>query len=162
MLMVMLRLIIFTLYSGLHPFYVSVTELNYRPAEKELQITCKFFTDDFEEALKNYSGEKTDLKKGDQNRIKKLAEAYLRQHFRIRANQVEAKFELLGYENDQEATWFYLVSKDMPAITTIDLYNDLLYETRTEQINLMHVVVDGKRKSYRLTAPDTKASFEFL
>ena len=34
-----------------HPFYVSVTEVNQNVSEKTLEISCKFFADDFENIL---------------------------------------------------------------------------------------------------------------
>ncbi|MFM2339019.1 MAG: hypothetical protein RL115_2212, partial [Bacteroidota bacterium] len=39
----------------LHPFHVSVIEVNHSSTDKSLEISCKIFTDDFERALiKNY------------------------------------------------------------------------------------------------------------
>ena len=35
----------------LHPFYVSVTEINHNAADKTLEISCKMFTEDLEEIL---------------------------------------------------------------------------------------------------------------
>ena len=37
--------------AAVHPFYVSVTEINQNAAEKSLEISCKFFADDFEQTL---------------------------------------------------------------------------------------------------------------
>ena len=35
----------------LHPFYVSVTEINQNASAKTLEISCKFFMEDFEQTL---------------------------------------------------------------------------------------------------------------
>jgi hypothetical protein len=41
----------------LHPFHVSVVEINYNATDKTLEISCKIFTDDFEKVLaQNYKG----------------------------------------------------------------------------------------------------------
>ena len=40
---------------GLHPYYISVVEINHNAADKTLEISCKIFTNDFETTLeKNY------------------------------------------------------------------------------------------------------------
>ena len=39
----------------LHPFHVSVVEINHNATDKTLEISCKIFTDDFEKVLaQNY------------------------------------------------------------------------------------------------------------
>ena len=44
-----------------HPFHVSVIEINHNAVDKTLEISCKIFTDDFEKILaKNYKA-KVDL-----------------------------------------------------------------------------------------------------
>ena len=44
------------LSAGHHPFYVTVTEIEYSSKNKELGISLKTFPDDLEEALRKFSG----------------------------------------------------------------------------------------------------------
>jgi hypothetical protein len=37
--------------SAPHPFYVSVTEISQNATDKSLEVSCKFFADDFEQTL---------------------------------------------------------------------------------------------------------------
>jgi hypothetical protein len=46
---------------SLHPYYMSVTEFEYKPAEKEVQVSCKIFTDDLEATLKKEYKRKVDI-----------------------------------------------------------------------------------------------------
>jgi hypothetical protein len=40
---------------SLHPYYISVVEINHNATDKSLEISCKIFTNDFETTLeKNY------------------------------------------------------------------------------------------------------------
>lgn len=48
-------------YSLDHPFYVTVTEISHNAGDKNLEISCKIFTDDFETALLKENGVKIDL-----------------------------------------------------------------------------------------------------
>ncbi|WP_336517902.1 DUF6702 family protein [Pollutibacter soli] len=138
----------------MHPFYVSVTEIEYKSNSTELGVSTKFFTDDLEETLKKFSNSKVDLKNGDVNTNKKWIESYLKKHLQIKINNNTIDFQFLGYEIDQEATWCYYAAEKIPEVKIVDVTADLLYEVKKEQINLFHVIVNGNRKSNRLTAPD--------
>ena len=45
----------------LHPFHVSVVEINHNATDKTLEISCKIFTDDFEKVLAQNYKTKVDL-----------------------------------------------------------------------------------------------------
>jgi hypothetical protein len=137
----------------LHPYYVSVTELEWNASGKEVQISCKLFTDDFEEALKQVS-KAVDLNKGDRVKNQLLIEAYLKQHFVLSINGKQVALAIAGYENDQEATWVYLQGPFSAEPTEMDIANSLLYETKKEQVNIVHLKAGEHRKSFRLVNPD--------
>jgi hypothetical protein len=83
MLMFLLKTFLLPLMIFAHPYFVSVTEVEYRSKEKELGLSCKFYTDDLEDALKKFSKENIDLHKGDKNKNKKIISAYIMQHLKI-------------------------------------------------------------------------------
>lgn len=151
----------FWLMAVLHPYFVSVTEIEYSSGTKEMGVSCKFFTDDLEEALKGAGGQRTDLLKGDREQNRKLIGSYLLKHLRIRSGNTAADLRIIGFENDHEATWCYLEATGIPPGTKFTVESDLLYETRKEQVNLFHVTVDGQRKSARLANPEKQFSLEF-
>jgi RecG-like helicase len=69
---------------SLHPYYMSVTEFEYKPAEKEVQVACKIFTDDLEEALKKEYKRKVDiLNTSAKKENEQLLNRYLQQHLRL-------------------------------------------------------------------------------
>lgn len=156
MVLILCRLLLLLM----HPFYVSVTEIEYRSGSAELGVSTKFFTDDLEETLKKFSKSKIDLKNGDVNTNKKWIEAYLKQHLQVKVNSNPVEFHFLGYEIDQEATWCYYAAEKIPEVKTVDITADLLYEFKKEQINLFHIIVNGNRKSNRMSAPES--SFRLL
>jgi hypothetical protein len=137
-----------------HPYYVSVTELEWNASEKEVQVSCKLFTDDFEESLKQ-AGKAVDLVKGDRTRNQAGIEGYLRKHFVLKINGKLVPLTLAGYENDQEATWVYLQGPFAAMPSEMDINNSLLYETKKEQVNIVHLKAGDQRKSFRLVNPDT-------
>ena len=144
---------------SLHPYYVSVTELEWNEKEKEVQVSCKLFTDDFEEALKQ-GGPAADLVKGSQASNKARIEAYLKKNLLLRINKKAVSFTLAGFENDQEATWCYLQADFTDKPAEIEITNHLLYEVKKEQVNIVHCKSGDQRKSFRLVNPDSQINWK--
>jgi hypothetical protein len=145
-----------------HPFYISVTEINHNAADKNLEISCKIFTDDFETALSRTSGVKVDLfNPRDKQAVDKLVAAYIKKHLVIKLDNKPVVLEFVGFERENEAVWSYLQISTVAAPKKIDITNDLLYESFNQQINLVHVSVGNNRKSTKLNYPDSNSSFQF-
>jgi hypothetical protein len=49
----------------------------------------------------------------------------------------------------------------LPSLKSLKVSNSILQDLTTEQINIMHVSVNGNRKSYKLDYPHKDASFTF-
>lgn len=145
-----------------HPLYISVTEIIHNPKDKILEVSCKVFTNDFEAALEKTTGAKVDLSAvKDKLADDKLIAAYVERHLRLKIDGKPAELHFVGSENEEDGTWSYFQVNDVPAVKRIDIVNDLLYESFSQQINIMHVTVGGQRQSTRLDCPAASASFQF-
>ncbi len=143
-----------------HPYFVTVTEIQHNPKEKTLEISCKIFTDDFEKTLRsNYNTNVDLLNSKDKSKMDKLVAGYIKKHLQIIVNGRLLLLQFAGYENEEEAIWCYFQVKNIAAVKKIDVKDDLLFEYKKEQINLLHITVNGKRKSTKLDNPESKASF---
>ena len=145
-----------------HPFFVSVTEINHNAGDKNLEISCKIFTDDFETALTKSTGTKVDLfNPRDKQLAEKHIAAYIKKHLMIRLDNKPVTLEFVGFERENEAVWSYLQVPQISAPKKIEINNDLLYDAFDQQINLIHISVGGSRKSTKLNYPDASTSFQF-
>lgn len=144
-----------------HPYYVSVTEIEYNAQKAELGVACKFFVDDLEEAIRDAGAGKTDLIKGDKTRNARLLEDYMRNHLAITADGRRITLKFIGSELDQEAIWCFLEAGSVAPFTTMTVRGDMLFELRKDQINLFHATVNGTRKSHRLVMPDRSFTLDF-
>lgn len=145
-----------------HPFFISVTEINHNAGDKNLEISCKIFTDDLETALLKSTGVKIDLfNPKDKQAAEKQVAAYFKKHLVIKLDNKPVVLEFVGFERENEAVWSYLQVVNTAPPKKVDISNDLLYETFDQQINLMHISVGGNRKSTKLNYPDANASFQF-
>ena len=145
-----------------HPLYVSVTEINHNAADKNLEISCKIFTDDFEKTLTTLYNKKVDLfNPRDKAETDKQVSEYIRKRLVIKLDGKEVTLEFVGFERENDAIWSYFQVPMPTAPKKVEVSNSILYEAYDKQLNLMHVSVGGNRKSTRLNYPDKEAKFEF-
>lgn len=146
-----------------HPIYMTVTEIEHNAKDKILEITCKLFTNDFENQLKKNTAEKVDLLNPSLKlKMSKMVETYLQTHLKIALNDKGyAVIKFIGFEQVEDAIVCYFEMDEVDRVNKVVVWNNLLYEYSNQQINLVHVTVNGNRKSYRLNYPDTKLSLDF-
>ncbi|MEJ7680236.1 MAG: DUF6702 family protein [Segetibacter sp.] len=59
------------------------------------------------------------------------------------------------------SVYCYFEVLNVPAIRKLIVNNTILQDYKQEQINIMHVIVNGNRKSTKLDFPSNQASFSF-
>jgi hypothetical protein len=146
--------------SYLHPFYLSVTELNYNQQNKKMEISVKIFTDDFEKTLHNIHKIPVDLiHPKDNNTAEKQIEDYILSQLKIQCDGKLLDLHFIGYEQEEGAIWSYFESNEINAPKNISITNTLLYKYFESQINIMHVKIGSEKKSYKLDNPESVANF---
>lgn len=146
----------------LHPFYVSVTEINHNKEEKALEISIKAFADDVEDVLKQNNKINVDLSNAQQNeQNNRLLKEYVIRHLALKADGKPAPLQYVGFEKDSESVYCYFEVPATPAVKQLDVTNSFLHDFTNQQINIMHVLVNGNRKSYKLDFPHKQARFTF-
>lgn len=148
--------------SELHPVYVSVVEIEHNKAEQSLEMSCRIFTDDFEKTLRGTTRQKVDLiNPADKKAMEQLVNQYIQQHLSIKVNGKPVSLKFLGYEQVEESIQSYYQVNGISEVKNILLEDDILYEYKSEQMSIIHITVNGNRKSTRLTNPDKKTTIEF-
>src|SRR5690606_27224225 len=143
-----------------HPFYVSITSVDFNPSKKRVEVSCRLFYDDPEVALKNQLGQHIDVihpknKAAADSAISK----YIRQNFTINVNNQPRNLHYVGYEIEEDVAWCYLEVSDVPATSKLDIVNQLLFKDFKNQSNIMHIKVNTTKKSTSLDNPRRTASF---
>ncbi len=145
-----------------HPLHLSSTEINFNEKENSLEISCKLFTDDFEDVLAKQYKIKTDLTKPSmQKAMDDVIEKYLSTHLQFKVNGKKIQATYLGFEKDNEATNVYLEINMVPSIQNLNISNSILYDLFNDQMNILHVTKSGTRKSLRTNYPETNMSVNF-
>ncbi len=145
-----------------HPIYVSVIEVEHNAKGKTLEISCKLFTDDLEKVLRTTYKIPVDLiNPKDKPAMDRLINDYVQKHFKVSADNRLLALKYLGFEQVEEGIYSYFEAENIAAVKNITIFNDLLYEYKQEQMGLLHITVNGTRKSTKLVNPSDKVAVNF-
>lgn len=158
--------LILSLSSWMHPFYVGVSHVRINKNQTEAQIEVRLFTDDIQLALKERGIDfNPKLKMRDSLSLQKLQKIF-RQELALFAKNKDARWQkvalnLIGYEEESEATWFYLEVPKLPTkVQSWKFQNTLLFKEHPEQVHVVHAEIGPEyRKSEQLNIK--RNAFEF-
>lgn len=148
--------------AGVHKFYVSVFQMEYVPAKKEVQITGRIFIDDLEAGLNKKYGKKLYL-----GTPKELAEStdllkkYFSEKIVIKINNKPKVLTLLGRETEDDVLICYFTLPAEGKVQTIQVSNTVLFDMFSEQQNIIHTTVNGNKKSLLLTNSEPSGTQQF-
>ncbi len=158
----LLQYLITSFISIIHPFFVSVIDVNHNAKEKSLEISVRIFTDDLETVLKNQTHTSVDLTKAtDKAKNDKLIAEYIHNKMQFKIDGKAIQLNYIGYEIQSESSWCYFEVINIPSFKKLDVNCNLLYEWQAQQMNIFHVKENGVEKSYKLDNPKTQAVFDF-
>jgi hypothetical protein len=145
-----------------HPIHVSTANIEFNKQDNKLEVICTIFTDDFEAALAKQFNAKTDLNKADMHAaMETLVKNYIELNLHIKTGDQPTKLSFLGFEINKEATDVYLESEVLPAVKKVVVDDSILQNLFDDQINIVHIIVNGVRKSEKLDYPDKRVEQVF-
>lgn len=145
-----------------HPLHLSSTELNYNAKTATIEVSCRIFTDDFEDLLGKKYKIKPDLSAPARHKeMDALVNKYMASHLQLANGGKVIQLSYLGYENDKEAIVVYLESAETKGLKSMEISCTVLYDAFDDQTNIFHVSAGGNRKSSKLTYPDKKTVSDF-
>jgi hypothetical protein len=148
--------------TAMHPLHISTTDVNYNAKEGKLEVICTIFTDDFETALtKEYHTPVDLIKESAKPAAEALVKKYIASHVLLKPDQNPVNLTYLGYEIKDAALSVYLESDKIPMVKRMDVDISLLHNLYQDQINIVHITVNGIRKSDNLDYPNRKLSQQF-
>jgi hypothetical protein len=145
-----------------HPFFVSVTEVNYNANTNSLEISCKMFVDDLQKVLRETFKRPVNLSNTKQEADNsKMLNEYISNHLSIGADNKQASLKFIGFEIERESVYCYFEADKIAAPKKIVLNNKIMLEYKDEQQNIMHVVIGGNRKSTKTDKQNQQAIINF-
>ena len=145
----------------MHPFFVSVIDINHNAKDKNIEISVKIFVDDFEGILKKNYQRNIDLHKATNDvQVNKLIHNYIETKLQIAIDGKPQIMNYLGFDVQKESVWIFLEVNEIPHVKKINFNCNLLYDFEQKQMNIINAKANGVEKNYRLDYP--KSSLEFV
>lgn len=162
MVNIMVQWMMAGILSLIHPFFVSVIEINYNAKEATVEISVRVFTEDLEKTLQKYSTAKVDITNPADNAvIEKQISNYLSQKLKLKIDGRPVTLHYLGHEIQKESVWCYLEVTKITDVKKLEADCTLLYDFEKTQSNIFHVKSRNTDKSYKLDYPKSNAVFDF-
>ena len=147
---------------SLHKYYISLTQINFSPKSKSVQIIINVFMDDIETALnKDYD---IDLQLTTEKELKEndvYFEKYLNEKLHFKVNTIDKKFNYIGKEYEGELVYFYLEIENINAVDQITISNKILVKHFPKQENLIKSKVGKVNKSVLLDAENYSETLKY-
>ena len=142
-------------YSDVHPYHVGSVEFNYNSKSQTFEITGKFFLDDLENGLKEKYGKAVHFNdRKYQSEINDLLKQYCVDYLKLKVDNQFLKINYVGFEEDSEAVNIFLESEIVNKPKKVEVAVSFLYNLFDDQMNIIHLIVNGKRQSEKLNYPN--------
>ena len=146
----------------MHPFFVSVIDINHNEKEATIEISVRCFTNDLEKMIAADTKTTIDLSQPSQkNKGDALLKAYLTKRLNLSVNGNKSTLDYVGFEIQKESTWTYFEIKNIKQLSQLNVLCEVLFGVNDQQINIFHVNAKGVRKSYELIYPKNTTQFNF-
>lgn len=137
-----------------HPYHVGSMEIKYNMESKTFEIVGRFFLDDLENSLAKKHGKPLHFNDPKfKAQMKPALEAYCAEYLKLKVNNEFVKIKFVGYEEDKESVDLFLETEVVENPKKVETAMNFLYNYFNDQINIIHIIVNGERKSEKLTYP---------
>jgi hypothetical protein len=143
----------FSLSAYTHPVHISVTNIDFLPESKKLDIAVKVFTADMEYAIAHNYNVLPNI--GKQNEISDLPnyiDKYFNATFAVILNRnLATKLDFKRNETVEGYTWFYFEVPVPKKTKKIVFKNAILFDMFFDQTNLLIIADEGKETGTKTT-----------
>ena len=154
--------VIISLFSYLiHPFHVSVCDVDFNEEAKSIQLSQRIFLDDLEQTL----NEKYRVNLVIDDELSKvyrdsLIKVYLFESLQVSVDGKEKKGIYIGNEIEDDAMWCYIEFKGVKKFKSLKIKSSVLIETFEDQANIIHFTYGEYEKSIKLDKIKTTGTFK--
>lgn len=160
-----LLVVLFALSSAFtfHKFYVGVFQIDYFKEKKAVQITARLFIDDLEKALhKKHNKHFYITTKDEVAEANSYIAMYLQDKLKIKINNKIQTIQFLIKEQEDNIVICYLKINFKDNIKDLEITNNVLSDIFNEQQNLLHLNINGNKKTilFTNTEPNQKLKYK--
>lgn len=131
-----------------HDFHTSITNAEYNPKTKSMEIAMKLFTDDLELTIKNKHQVILNLNSDNElPQADSLIYNYVIDNFEIQSGKKNTHPTFVGKEMENGITFIYLEIHSFPIEKELFVRNTVFFDTFDDQSNIVNVKLDGELES---------------
>lgn len=145
-----------------HKFYVGVFQIDYFKEKKAVQITTRLFIDDLEKVLyKKHKKHFYLTTKDEVTDANSFISKYLEDNLKIKINNKIQSFQFLTKEQEDNIVICYLKINFKDNIKNLEITNTILSDVFKEQQNLVHLNINGNKKTILFTNTETNQKLKY-
>ena len=130
-----------------HAYHSTLTELRYNSAKKQLELSVKVFTDDFERALSQGQPKTVSLSEPGPRPLV-LASSYFQRTLQISTLAgARLPLQVLGMQAENDGYWFYCKAPLPGPVAGIRLRQAVLIDAFADEMNIVNMEANGKKQS---------------
>ncbi|WP_299552680.1 DUF6702 family protein [Seonamhaeicola sp.] len=149
-------------FTGIHKYYISVTQIEYVQDKQSVQIITRVFIDDFENVLRARYDESITLDEKEETTSTNLyIEKYLDTKIKVKINEQEVSLVFIGKEYDLDVMKCYLEIENIENIKSFEISNKVLFDMFEDQQNIIKTKINSRQKSFILISQNDKAVLNF-
>jgi len=156
-----LLLVLTCTFFSLHPFHLSICEIEHDAKSETLNITSRLFQDDLEVAFNKISGTTAYFSEVGEDKIKNNLQEFFQTNLQVKVNGNNLAHRFLGFEIEDNVVWCYLEITEVNSIGDITILYTPLIDTFEDQINLAHIRYQGKVRSLKFQKSQLSGTAEF-
>jgi hypothetical protein len=136
----------------IHPFHVTVAEMEYKPDEKKIEAAMRLWPVDLEAAVRKHS-KREDVRLEETKDVDDLILAYLKDHLKIKSSDGgESKLLWVGKEQTPKHVWVYFEIELAGELDRSEMEHRVLLADVEEQTNFVTLHVEKKRFSWQFNS----------
>ena len=145
-----------------HKFYVGVFQIDYIKEKKAVQITARLFIDDLEKALfKKFNKHFYITTKDEVVDTNAYIAKYLDEKLKMKINNKIQSIQFLTKEQEDNIVICYLKINFKDNIKDLEITNNVLSDIFNEQQNLVHLNINGNKKTILFTNTETNQKLKY-
>ena len=144
----------------LHPFHVSVCDVEVNNSAKAIQISQRIFLDDLEQTLNKVYGTKLIIDDEElQTKRDSLIRVYLAERLKFKVDGKPRIANYLGSDFEQDGIWCYLEIEKVKKVKNLEVTNTVLFEEFDDQANIIHFKYGEHERSVKLDRKNPNVMF---
>jgi len=145
----------------MHPFHVSVCDVEYKVQSHSVELSQRIFMDDLERALnKKYN---INLMLDDESKKiyrDSLIQKYLLEHIKLAVGGREVTGTYIGNEIEEDGMWCYIEYDNVGEIHSLEITSTVLLNTYEDQANIIHFKAQDYERSIKLDRKNKTGYFK--